>query len=100
PLVVMPLLRPSATFPAEARHSGTTIISLRMLQSQIRSRRKNLRLIGFTLAEILVALALISLMAAVLLPTVAGQLLKGDAARTAEDLNAIRSGIEQFLADV
>jgi len=71
-----------------------------MLQSNGRPSRNKLRLIGFTLAEILVALALISLLAAVLLPTVAGQLLKGDSARTAEDLNAIRSGIEQFLADV
>jgi len=55
---------------------------------------------GFTLAEILVALALIALLAAVLLPTVAGQILKGDAGRVLQDVNAIRSGIEQFLADV
>jgi prepilin-type N-terminal cleavage/methylation domain-containing protein len=71
-----------------------------MLQSQSKSGRKKLKVIGFTLAEILVALALISLLAAVLLPTVAGQLLKGDAVRVSEDLSAVRSGIEQFLADV
>lgn len=57
-------------------------------------------LAGFTLAEILVALALIALLAAVLLPTVAGQILKGDAGRVMQDVTAVRSGIEQFLADV
>ena len=55
---------------------------------------------GFTLAEILVALALMAILAAVLLPTVAGQILKGDAARTLQDLQAVRAGAEQFLADV
>jgi len=58
------------------------------------------RLIGFTLAEILVALALIALLAAVLLPTVAGQILKGDAARVTQDLDGVRTGITNFLADV
>lgn len=55
---------------------------------------------GFTLAEILIALALIALLAAVLLPTVAGQILKGDAGRVMQDMDAVRGGIEQFLADV
>jgi prepilin-type N-terminal cleavage/methylation domain-containing protein len=55
---------------------------------------------GFTLAEVLVALALIALLAAVLLPTVAGQILKGDAGRVQADLEGVRSGIDQFLADV
>lgn len=64
------------------------------------SRSEIRRLIGFTLAEILVALALIALLAAVLLPTVAGQILKGDAARVQQDLEAVRGGIDQFLADV
>lgn len=58
------------------------------------------RKLGFTLAEILVALALIALLAAVLLPTVAGQILKGDAGRVMQDLDAVRSGIDQFLADI
>ena len=96
----MPLLRAPATFTAEVRHSTDRKTRQRMLQSQSKSSRKKIRHVGFTLAEILVALALISLLAAVLLPTVAGQLLKGDAARVSEDLNAVRSGIEQFLADV
>jgi prepilin-type N-terminal cleavage/methylation domain-containing protein len=67
---------------------------------RIRSHREVARLVGFTLAEILVALALVALLAAVLLPTVAGQILKGDAARVQQDLDAVRSGVEQFLADV
>lgn len=66
----------------------------------LKNRRQTLRLIGFTLAEILVALALIALLAAVLLPTVAGQILKGDAARVQQDLEAVRAGVDQFLADV
>lgn len=65
------------------------------------SRKKSaVRRLGFTLAEILIALALIALLAAVLLPTVAGQILKGDAGRVMQDLDAVRSGIDQFLADV
>ena len=59
-----------------------------------------LRKVGFTLAEILIALALIAVLAAVLLPSVAGQIMKGDAGRTMQDLNAIRAGVDQFLADV
>jgi prepilin-type N-terminal cleavage/methylation domain-containing protein len=55
---------------------------------------------GFTLAEILVALALMALLAAVLLPTVAGQILKGDAGRVVQDLEAVRAGSERFLTDV
>lgn len=65
------------------------------------ARRKNIvsgR--GFTLAEILVALALMAVLAAVLLPTVAGQIMKGDAGRVMQDLQAVRGGVEQFLADV
>jgi prepilin-type N-terminal cleavage/methylation domain-containing protein len=66
-----------------------------------RSNQSALRLRpGFTLAELLVSLALIALLAAVLIPTVAGQLLKGDAGRVTSDLNAVQAGIESFLADV
>lgn len=55
---------------------------------------------GFTLAEILVALALMAVLGAVLLPTVAGQIMKGDAARVMQDLQAVRGGQDQFLADI
>lgn len=59
-----------------------------------------LKRVGFTLAEILIALALIAILAAVLLPTVASQIGKGDAGRVMQDADAVRAGIEQFLADV
>jgi prepilin-type N-terminal cleavage/methylation domain-containing protein len=59
-----------------------------------------LKKVGFTLAEILIALALIAVLAAVLLPSVAGQIMKGDSGRTMQDLDAVRAGVDQFLADV
>jgi general secretion pathway protein G len=96
----MPLLRVAATFRAEVRHYSGRKPGRPMLHQTNSIRRSRLKLIGFTLAEILVALALIALLAAVLLPTVAGQILKGDASRINQDLNAVRSGMEQFLADV
>lgn len=66
-----------------------------------RRRRSHLRhRSGFSLAEILVALAIIATLAAVLFPAVAGQIAKGDATRTIQDITSIRTGIEQFLADV
>lgn len=58
------------------------------------------RRLGFTLAEVLVALALIALLGAALLPVVAGQILKGDAGRVVEDLRAVQTGSEQFLSDI
>jgi prepilin-type N-terminal cleavage/methylation domain-containing protein len=61
---------------------------------------KHNRRSGFSLAEILIALAIIATLAAVLIPTVAGQLGKSDATRAIQDVTAIRSGIEQFLSDV
>ena len=60
------------------------------------SRRRK----GFSLAEILVALAILAALAAVLIPAVAGQISKSDATRTIQDITAIRTGIEQFVADV
>lgn len=55
---------------------------------------------GFTLAEVLVTLALIALLGAALLPVVAGQILKGDAGRVTEDLRSVQIGVEQFLGDI
>ena len=55
---------------------------------------------GFSLGEILIALAIIATLAAVIIPTVAGQIGKSDATRTIQDMTAIRTGIEQFMADV
>lgn len=55
---------------------------------------------GFSLAELLVAMAIIAVLAAVLFPAVAGQVSKSDATRTIQDLSSMRTGVEQFLADV
>jgi len=74
-----------------------------MINAELRNRRSAAPSVwasGFTLAEILVALALMALLAAVLLPTVAGQIMKGDTGRVVQDLDAVRVGAEQFLTDI
>ncbi|MBA3645100.1 MAG: prepilin-type N-terminal cleavage/methylation domain-containing protein [Gemmatimonadaceae bacterium] len=55
---------------------------------------------GFTLAEVLVTLAIIAVMAAVLLPALNQQLSKGDAGRTSSDLTNIQSAAQAFVSDV
>jgi prepilin-type N-terminal cleavage/methylation domain-containing protein len=55
---------------------------------------------GFSLAEILVAIAIVAVVAAVVIPSIGGQLRSGDESRVQQDLTNLRSGIEQFLADV
>jgi prepilin-type N-terminal cleavage/methylation domain-containing protein len=55
---------------------------------------------GFTLPEILVTITLIAMLAAVVVPTIASQIKKGDPARVGSDFIAIRGGVEQFLTDV
>jgi prepilin-type N-terminal cleavage/methylation domain-containing protein len=55
---------------------------------------------GFSLAEILVAVAIMAVVAAVVIPSIGGQLNKGDTARVSSDLVNVRSAVEQFLADV
>jgi prepilin-type N-terminal cleavage/methylation domain-containing protein len=55
---------------------------------------------GFTLAEVLVAIALIAVLASVLVPTILGQIRKGDPTRMGSDFQAVRGGAEQFVTDV
>ncbi len=55
---------------------------------------------GFTLAEVLVTLAIIAVMAAVLLPALNSQLSKGDTGRLASDLTSIQTAAQAFLSDV
>jgi prepilin-type N-terminal cleavage/methylation domain-containing protein len=55
---------------------------------------------GFTLAEVLVVLAIIAIMAAVLMPVLTNQLRRGDVGRVIGDLGTLRTGIETFMADV
>lgn len=97
----MRMLRVGATFMAQIRPSGTKLKAKYMqVINRHRASKGALRKIGFTLAEILIALALIAVLAAVLLPSVAGQIMKGDSGRTMQDLDAVRAGVDQFLADV
>lgn len=55
---------------------------------------------GFTLAEVLVTLAIIATLAAVLLPALNSQLSKGDAARGSEDLLAVQTAVNTFVTDI
>ena len=55
---------------------------------------------GFTLLEILVALALIGLLAGALVPTVLNQLGKGESNRFVEDLRSVGEATKSFRADV
>jgi len=55
---------------------------------------------AFTLPEVLVTIALIAILAAVVVPTIANQVKKGDPNRVGSDMVAIRGAVEQFLSDV
>jgi prepilin-type N-terminal cleavage/methylation domain len=55
---------------------------------------------GFTLAEVLVTIAIIAIMAAVLLPALNNQLSKGDTSRVASDLTNLQSGVQAFFSDI
>lgn len=55
---------------------------------------------GFSLAEILVVLAIFAILAAVMVPVLTGQLGKSDASRGLGDLNTIETGVSNFLNDV
>jgi type II secretion system protein G len=55
---------------------------------------------GFTLAEMMVIIAIIALLAAVVLPVVTGQAGRAQVGRVAADLGSIRTGIEAFAVDV
>jgi prepilin-type N-terminal cleavage/methylation domain-containing protein len=71
-----------------------TLLRSTKLTTRIHARK------GFTLAEVLVTIAIIAVVAAVLLPVVTGQLRKGDLGRVTSDLTSLRTGVEAFLADV
>lgn len=55
---------------------------------------------GLTLPEVLVTLAIIAVVAAVLVPALTSQLTKGDAGRVSEDIKAVQTGVQAFVADV
>lgn len=55
---------------------------------------------GFTLAEMLVAMALLSVLASVVLPAIMGQIGKGEQRRMVSDLRAIHTASTAYFADV
>lgn len=59
-----------------------------------RSRR------GFSMAEILVALAIVAILSAVLLPSLNSHIGKSDASRVATDLTSIQVAAQSFVSDV
>jgi prepilin-type N-terminal cleavage/methylation domain-containing protein len=54
---------------------------------------------GFTLAEVLVTVTIVAVLAAVMVPAVLQQVGKGDSPAAAEDVGAIRTAITSFAAD-
>ena len=61
---------------------------------KIRSKR------GFSLPEVLVAVAMVGVLAAVVLPSVVGQISKGEISRVVQDLQAVETGASLFRSDV
>jgi prepilin-type N-terminal cleavage/methylation domain-containing protein len=54
---------------------------------------------GFTLAEVLVTVTIVAVLAAVMVPAVINQVGKGDVPSIADDLGGIRTAITTFAAD-
>src|SRR5437867_5910658 len=54
---------------------------------------------GFTLAEVLVTVAIVAILAAVVVPAVTNQITKGDEANIASTVGSVRTGITAFVTD-
>lgn len=65
-----------------------------MLTKRTRSRA------GFTMPEVLVAVAMVGVLAAVVMPTVIGQVSKGEISRVVQDIQAVEQAAGSFRADV
>lgn len=55
---------------------------------------------GFTLPEVLVAVAMVGVLSAVILPSVTGQIAKSEASRVVQDLQNISQGIQTYRTDM
>jgi prepilin-type N-terminal cleavage/methylation domain-containing protein len=54
---------------------------------------------AFTLAEVLVTVAIVAILAAVVVPAVTNQISKGDEANIASSAGSVRTGITAFVSD-
>jgi prepilin-type N-terminal cleavage/methylation domain-containing protein len=66
----------------------------------VSTERTTARRAGFTLAEVLVAIALIAAVSAILIPSVARHLNRASAERVASDLQTVSDGIHYFYIGV
>jgi prepilin-type N-terminal cleavage/methylation domain-containing protein len=55
---------------------------------------------GFTLTEVLVAVSMVGVLAAVVIPTVINQVAKGEVSRLVQDLQNVGTGVQLFRADL
>jgi prepilin-type N-terminal cleavage/methylation domain-containing protein len=54
---------------------------------------------GFTLPEVLVTVAIVAVLAAAVVPTVVNQMSKGETGAVISDVNALSTGVTQFVTD-
>lgn len=70
-----------------------------MLKRHQRLRQARSKRVGFTLPEVLVTVAIVSVLAAIVVPTVTSQISKGDDTRFQSTISNVRLGITAFVTD-
>lgn len=55
---------------------------------------------GFTLPEVLVAVAMVGVLSAVVLPNVIGQMQKGEISRVVQDIQSVQQASQMFRSDI
>ena len=63
-------------------------------------KKRRSRRAGFTLPEVLVTVAIVSVLAAIVVPTVTSQITKGDETRFQTTIANLRTGVTAFVSDV